>query len=172
MDLDQAVHVASSGDGYIVRYAIADLAAFVTPGTALDLEVNRRGMTVYGPDTRTPLHPPVLSEGAASLLPEVDRPAALWTIGLDAHGEITSATVARAIVRSRAQLTYGEAQSALDDGSAPESLQLLADVGRLRQARERERGGTSLDVPEQEVVQREDGTFALSFRRTLPVEGW
>ncbi|ACZ32095.1 ribonuclease II [Xylanimonas cellulosilytica DSM 15894] len=172
MDLDQAVHVASSGDGYIVRYAIADVAAFVTPGSALDREVGRRGMTVYGPDTRTPLHPPVLSEGAASLLPNEDRPAALWTIGLDSHGEITSATVARAIVRSRARLTYGEAQSALDDGSAPESLQLLADVGRLRQARERDRGGTSLEVPEQEVVQNPDRTFTLAFRRTLPVEGW
>ncbi|WP_425955893.1 RNB domain-containing ribonuclease [Xylanimonas sp. McL0601] len=172
MDLDQAVHVASSGDGYIVRYAIADLAAFVTPGSALDQEVNRRGTTVYGPDTRTPLHPQVLSEGAASLLPDEDRPAALWTIGLDAHGEITSATVARALVRSRARLTYGEAQSALDDGSAPEPLQLLADVGRLRQERERDRGGVSLDVPEQEVTERADGSFALSFRRTLPVEGW
>lgn len=172
MDLDQAVHVASSGDGYIVRYAIADVAAFVTPGSALDREVNRRGTTVYGPDTRTPLHPPVLSEGAASLLPSQDRPAVLWTIGLDPHGEITSASVARALVRSRARLTYGEAQSALDDGTAPESLQLLADVGRLRQARERDRGGVSLDVPEQEVAQRRDGSFGLTFRRTLPVEGW
>ncbi|QAY63749.1 RNB domain-containing ribonuclease [Xylanimonas allomyrinae] len=172
MDLDQAVHVASSGDGYIVRYAIADVAAFVTPGSRLDREVHRRGTTVYGPDTRTPLHPPVLSEGAASLLPGEDRPAALWTIGLDAHGELTSATVARALVRSRARLTYGEAQSALDDGTAPEPLQLLADVGRLRQARERDRGGVSLDVPEQEVVERPDGSFALAFRRTLPVEGW
>ncbi len=172
MDLDQAVHVASSGDGYIVRYAIADLAAFVTPGSALDLEVNRRGMTVYGPETRTPLHPPVLSEGAASLLPDQDRPAVLWTIGLDSRGEITSATVARALVRSRARLTYGEAQSALDDGSAPESLQLLADVGRLREARERDRGGVSLDVPEQEITEKPDGSFGLTFRRTLPVEGW
>ena len=172
MDLDQAVHVASSGDGYIVRYAIADLAAFVTPGSALDQEVHKRGMTVYGPETRTPLHPPVLSEGAASLLPDQDRPAVLWTIGLDSHGEITSATVTRALVRSRARLTYGEAQSALDDGTAPESLQLLADVGRLRQARERDRGGVSLDVPEQEIVEQPDGTFGLAFRRTLPVEGW
>lgn len=171
MDLDQAVHVASSGDGYIVRYAIADLAAFVTPGSPLDLEVNRRGTTVYGPDTRTPLHPPVLSEGAASLLPDEDRPAALWTIGLDAHGEMTSASVVRALVRSRARLTYGEVQSALDAGTAPESLQLLADVGRLREERERDRGGVSLDVPEQEVGEH-DGRFSLAFRRTLPVEGW
>src|SRR5690606_21862215 len=130
-DRDQAVHVASSGRGYIVRYAIADVAAFVRPGGALDAEAHRRGTTVYGPDARTPLHPPVLSEGAASLLPEQDRPAVLWTIGLDAAGEITSASVARALVRSRARLTYGEAQSSLDAGTAPESLALLADVGRL-----------------------------------------
>ncbi|AEG43143.1 RNB domain-containing ribonuclease [Isoptericola variabilis] len=172
LDLDQAVHVASSGNGYIVRYAIADVAAFVTPGSMLDAELHRRGMTVYGPDTKTPLHPKVLSEGAASLLPGEDRPAVLWTIGLDPSGEIVSTAVARAIVRSRARLTYGEAQTALDAGTAPESLALLADVGRLRQERERDRGGVSLDVPEQEVAQRQDGSFTLEFRRTLPVEGW
>jgi len=172
MDLDQAVHVASSGSGYIVRYAIADVAAFVTPGSALDGEVHRRGMTVYGPDTRTPLHPKALSEGAASLLPDEDRPAVLWTIGLDASGEIMSTAVTRALVRSRARLTYGEAQTTLDAGTAPESLALLADVGRLRQERELERGGMSLDVPEQEVAQQPDGSYGLEFRRTLPVEGW
>ncbi len=172
LDLDQAVHVASSGNGYIVRYAIADVAAFVTPSSILDAELHRRGMTVYGPDTKTPLHPKVLSEGAASLLPGEDRPAVLWTIGLDSSGEIVSTAVARALVRSRARLTYGEAQTALDAGTAPESLALLADVGRLRQERERERGGVSLDVPEQEVAQRSDGSFTLEYRRTLPVEGW
>ncbi|MFI2105123.1 RNB domain-containing ribonuclease [Isoptericola sp. NPDC019693] len=172
MDLDQAVHVASSGRGYIVRYAIADVAAFVRPGGALDAETHRRGTTVYGPDVRTPLHPPVLSEGAASLLPDEDRPAVLWTIGLDAEGEITSSSVTRATVRSRARLTYGEAQAQLDAGAASDSLALLADVGRLRQERERDRGGVSLEVPEQEIVPGPDGSFALELRRTLPVEGW
>ncbi len=172
LDLDQAVHVAQSGEGYIVRYAIADLGAFVTPGGALDSEVHARVQTVYGPEARTPLHPTVLSEGAASLLPDEDRPAVLWTIGLDPRGEITSTTVGRALVRSRARLTYDQAQASLDDGTAGESLQLLADVGRLRQSLERERGGVSLDVPEQEIHQREDGSFGLTFRRTLPIEGW
>nr|WP_246253775.1 RNB domain-containing ribonuclease [Isoptericola chiayiensis] len=172
MDLDQAVHVATSGHGYVVRYAIADLAAFVSPGGALDAEVHRRGVTFYGPDTRTPLHPPVLGEGAASLLPGEDRPAVLWTMALDSSGELTSASVTRAVVRSRARLTYGEAQTALDSGTAPEPLVLLADVGRLREARERDRGGVSLAVPEQEVLQRPDGTFGLELRRTVPIEGW
>jgi len=173
MDLDQAVYVtAVRGGGYVVHYAIADLAAFVAPGGALDAEVNQRGLTVYGPDVRTPLHPGVLSEDAASLLPGQDRPAALWTIHLDTTGEIIEARVTRAMVRSRQRLTYAEAQSALDDGTASELLRTLADVGRLRQARERDRGGVSLDVPEQEVSEAEDGTFKLEFRATLPIEGW
>ncbi|MGI5189072.1 RNB domain-containing ribonuclease [Promicromonospora sp. CA-289599] len=171
-DLDQAVQVEQSGEGYVVHYAIADLGAFVTPGGALDLEVRKRGMTVYGPDARTPLHPKILSEGAASLLPEEDRPAVLWTVTLDARGIITGASLERVLVRSRERLTYAEVQSALDAGTASESLQLLADVGRLRQSLEAARGGVSLEVPEQEVERREDGTYTLSFRRNLPVEEW
>jgi hypothetical protein len=81
MDLDQAVHIERRGDGYRVRYAIADVAAFVQPGSALDAECHRRVLTLYLPDGRTPLHPPALSEGAASLLPgETDRRrCGLWT---------------------------------------------------------------------------------------------
>ena len=171
-DLDQAVHVEQSGEGYVVHYAIADLGAFVTPGGALDAEARKRGMTVYGPDARTPLHPKILSEGAASLLPEEDRPAVLWTITLSSRGIITGAALERVLVRSRERLTYAEVQSALDAGTASESLQLLADVGRLRQSLELARGGVSLEVPEQEVERREDGTYTLSFRRNLPVEEW
>jgi exoribonuclease R len=69
-DLDQAVHIAAtSSGGYVVSYAIADVASFVRPGSALDEETLRRGETLYFPDARILLHPAVLSEGAASLLP-------------------------------------------------------------------------------------------------------
>jgi exoribonuclease R len=173
LDLDQAVEIERRNPaGYRVHYAIADLGFFVDPGSALDAEVNRRGMTVYGPDQRIPLHPPVLSEGAASLLPDQDRPAALWTIDLDAAGEITNASVKRALVRSRAKLSYEDVQKQLDDGSASESLQLLREVGLKRQEIERKRGGVSMEVPEQEVEEDIDGDFNLTFRKTLPVEGW
>ena len=66
-DLDQAMHIERSGEGHRVRYAIADVGAFVTPGAMLDGETHARGVTVYAPDRNTPLHPLVLSEGAASL---------------------------------------------------------------------------------------------------------
>ncbi|MBO0899352.1 RNB domain-containing ribonuclease [Cellulomonas sp. zg-ZUI22] len=171
-DLDQAVHVERRGAGWRVRYAIADVAAFVAPGGPLDAETHRRGLTCYSPDGRVPLHPTVLSEGAASLLPGQVRPAVLWSIDLDADGEPVDVHVERATVRSRAQLAYGEVQDRLDAGTADDLLQSLAAVGRLREARERDRGGASLDVPEQEVVRADDGTFGLRFRATLPVEGW
>ncbi|MGG8405621.1 ribonuclease catalytic domain-containing protein, partial [Streptomyces sp. 12297] len=87
VDLDQAVHLARRpGGGFRVHYAIADVAAFVTPGGALDAEVHRRVMTLYFPDGKVPLHPAALSEGAASLLPGQTRPALLWRIDLDAQG--------------------------------------------------------------------------------------
>lgn len=170
-DLDQAVFIERIGEGYRVVYAIADLECFVVPGGALDAEAHARGVTLYAPDVRTPLHPAELSEGAASLLPDLERPALLWEHTLDAAGRTTASTVTPARVRSRAQLTYQQVQQALADGSADESLQLLREVGLKREALERERGGVSLQIPEQEV-EVVDGRWTLGFRTTLPVEGW
>lgn len=170
-DLDQAMHIERDGDGFVVHYAIADVAAFVSPGDPVDLEANRRGETLYAPESKVPLHPPVLSEGAASLLAGETRPAQLWTIRLDAEGEGTDVRVERALVRSTAQLTYQQAQAGLDDGSAPETVRLLAEVGPLRLAREAARGGVSLPLPEQEV-EVEGEHWHLGFRERLPMEDW
>ncbi len=171
-DLDQALHICREPTGgFVVSYAIADVAAFVTAGDPVDLEAHRRGTTLYAPDHRTPLHPPALSEGSASLLADQTRPALLWTVRLDEHGQTTDATVARALVRSREQLTYEQAQAEIDGGAAREALALLKEVGLLREQRERERGGVSLQIPEQEI--RPDGdSWALVLRAPLPVEGW
>ena len=91
-DLDQALGIIRRGDGFRVHYAIADLGAVVVPGGALDAEVRKRGQTVYLPDGSVPLHPPVLSEDAASLLPDGPRPAVLWTIDLDARASARPST--------------------------------------------------------------------------------
>lgn len=173
-DLDQALHIERDPDvegGFVVHYAIADVAAFVKPGDPIDVEAHRRGETLYGAGHRIALHPPQLSEGAASLLPDQTCPALLWTMKVDATGEGTSVRVERALVRSRQQLSYVAAQAALDDGSAGEVLELLREVGRLREAKELERGGISLPLPEQEV-REEDGELRLEFREQLPVELW
>ncbi|WP_405612721.1 RNB domain-containing ribonuclease [Streptomyces sp. NBC_00076] len=170
-DLDQAMHLSRRGTGYRVRYAIADVAAFVVPGTALDAETHRRATTLYFPDGKVPLHPAVLSEGAASLLPDQVRPAALWTLDLDADGRTVAVDAHRALVRSRARLDYAGVQREIDSGVAEEPLALLKEIGVLREALEVERGGISLNVPEQEIVQR-DHTYELTYRAPLPAEAW
>ncbi len=170
-DLDQALHIERRGSGFRVHYAIADVAAFVRPGGAIDEEAHRRGETLYGVGEKVPLHPPTISEGVCSLLPDGDRPALLWTLEVDSSGEGTDVSVERAMVRSRAKLSYEGVQADLDAGRADPVFGLLREVGQLRQARERERGGISLQLPDQEV-DCQDGRWALSFRQPLPVEGW
>lgn len=170
-DLDQAFHAERRGRGYRVRYAIADVAAFVSPGGAVDGEAFARGVTLYLPDGRAPLLPPVLGEGAASLLPDGDRPAVLWIIDLDADGRQERASLQRATVRNRAALAYSDVQRMVEAGTAEEPLVLLREIGERRRELERERGGVSLDLPTQEVVPVPGG-HELAYERPLPVEQW
>lgn len=172
-DLDQAMHLSrrENGRGYRVRYAIADVAAFVAPGGALDAEAHRRVTTLYFPDEKVPLHPTRLSEGTASLLPDQTCPAVLWTIDLDADGRTESVDVRRALVRSRAKLDYAHVQKWIDEGTAEEPLALLKEIGTLRERLEVERGGISLNVPEQEIVEK-DGTYELVYRAPVPADAW
>ena len=171
MDLDQALHFERDGDGYVVRYAIADLAAFIEPGDPVDVAANERGETLYGADSKVPLHPTVISEDAASLLPDQLRPALLWTIHLDETGEGTDVHVERARVRSTAKLDYAGVQQAIEDGTAGDSLALLKEIGELRLKREAARGGISLPIPEQEVEVSGD-VWRLEFRSLIPAENW
>ncbi|MEV7804841.1 RNB domain-containing ribonuclease [Microbispora sp. NPDC088329] len=172
MDLDQALCIERRGPGYRVWYAIADVAAFVRPGGAIDGEARIRAETVYMADGRVPLHPPVLSEGAASLLPGRTRPAALWRLDLASDGEIEAVDLRRALVRSRERLDYETVQAAVDTGRAEGTIALLAEVGPLRLERERARGGLSLPAPEQQVVPDGNGGYRVEFRTDHPCEAW
>ncbi|EYR62300.1 ribonuclease II, partial [Actinotalea ferrariae CF5-4] len=170
-DLDQALHLARHDGGFRVHYAIADVPAFVPPGSPVDAEARRRGQTLYSPDGRVPLHPPVISEGAASLLPGNTAPAFVWVLDLDAEGRTTTAQVVRALVRSRTRYDYEQVQREVDAGTAPEMLRLLREVGELRAALERERGGATLPLPDQEVVEHPDG-YVLRLRPPVASEDW
>ncbi|KOU33808.1 ribonuclease II [Streptomyces sp. WM6373] len=171
-DLDQAMHLERrAGGGFRVYYAIADVAAFVRSGSPLDAEAHDRIETLYFPDLKVPLHPPVLSEDAVSLLPGKPRPALLWRHDLDAAGNVTESSVSRAMVCSRAKLSYQYVQQAIDNGTAEESLTLLREIGELLEAVEIKRGGISVNLPDQEVT-FQDGAFRLSYVTMLPVEGW
>ncbi|MDX6592901.1 MAG: hypothetical protein QOJ13_2097 [Gaiellales bacterium] len=164
MDLDQAMLLERrGGEGYLVRYAIADVAAFVARGSAVDREAWNRGQTVYMPDRRVPLYPTVLSEGAASLLPGEERPAIVFVIELDQRGCRTSATVEHAVVRSHKQLAYGEAE-----------VPLLKEIGELRMQRAQERGAVRLNDPAQTIEPDPSSHYGyrLELEHRLPDEDW
>jgi exoribonuclease R len=168
VDLDQAMALSRTSSGYRVSYAIADVAAFVEPGGAIDREAHRRGVTLYAPDRRTPLHPPELSEDRGSLLPDQVRPAVLWTLDLDEAGELVGTQVRRAAVRSRRRLDYGAVQQDIDAGTATPDLMLLREIGDLRLESARRRGAVDLPTPDQEV----DSAGRVTFRAQLPSERW
>lgn len=168
-DLDQAMHLERTADGFRVLYAIADVPWFVDLDGPLDHETRRRGETLYLPDRRIPLHPEVLSEGVASLLPDQTTPAFVWVLDLDASGEVSSIGLERALIRSIEKLAYDQVQKELDQGQAPPMMLLLQEIGALRTALEAQRGGASLNVPEQEVVAEGDRVL-LSWRRPNPIE--
>lgn len=171
-DLDQAIQIERDADGFLVRYAIADVAHFVRPGTSLEAETHRRGQTLYAPGARIPLHPAVLAEGAASLLADGSpRPALVWQHRLDGDGRVRGTSLTRALVVNRAKLSYHDVQRGVDHGDPHPSVALLPEVGRLRHQVEIARGGVSLNLPEQEVVSLAGG-WALEYRSMVDVERW
>jgi exoribonuclease R len=169
MDLDQAMCLQRRAKGYRVWYAIADVSAFVAPGGALVGDTWQRGQTVYLPDGRVPLHPAVLSEGAASLLPDRPRPAVVWTIDLDSDGATAAVRVERAVVRSRAKLGYSAVQADVAAGSLDEPIALLPEIGALLIERGLARGAINLPIPSQEV-EPVDGGWELVLRAPEPIE--
>jgi exoribonuclease R len=162
-DLDQAFAIEAAGADLLLYYAIADTAWFVEDGGAVDAEAWRRGMTLYLPDGKAGLYPPVLSEGAASLLPDGPRPAVIFAVRVAPDGAVRLDGAERAIVRSRAKLAYDKVVAA----DLPAGFAELAR--RIRQAEEA-RGAARVDPPEQEVAALPDGRFELRFAPRLASE--
>jgi len=155
-DLDQAFSIEAAGADMLLHYAIADVAWFVDDGGAIDREAWARGETLYLPDGKAGLYPPVLAEGAASLLPDGDRPAIVFTVRVDPAGAARLDGVERALIRSRAKLAYESATGAdLPMGFAEIASRIAADEAR--------RGASRVDPPEQEI-ERVDGRLTLRFR--------
>lgn len=159
-DLDQAFAIERSGADLILHYAIADVAWFVDDGGPIDVEAWQRGATQYLPDGRAGLYPPILSEGAASLLPSGPRPAVIFTVRIAPDGAVHLDGAERAIIQSRAKLAYDTVR----DADLPEGFSELAS--RI-EAAENRRGAVRVDPPEQEVEAQAGGGFQLRFRPRL-----
>ncbi|MEO7814046.1 MAG: RNB domain-containing ribonuclease [Sphingomicrobium sp.] len=161
-DLDQAFAIEVRGDDIVCHYAIADVAWFVDDGGAMDTEAWQRGTSQYLPDGKVSLYPQILSEGAASLLPDVVRPAILFSTAVAADGIAALEAVQRVTIRSRAKLGYENVVPA----DLPEGF---AELQSRIAAAEAKRGASRSDPPQQEVVEA-DGKFELSMRPQLPAE--
>lgn len=167
MDLDQAVRIERTETGYVVYYAIADVAAFVGGDSLVAQESRNRGQTIYLPDEPARLHPAPLSEGAASLLPDVDRPAVLWRISLDSSGEIVDVKLERALVHSVARLDYETAEADMESGTLHPAIELLPEVGQLRQKTALRVKAINLRTPSQRVGRDDDGHAVLELEPRL-----
>ena len=174
MDLDQALHIERAGDGYVVHYAIADVAAFVTPGDPVDLEAHRRGETLYGADSQGPAAPEGDLRGRRRRCcrTRCGRRCcgrSRWT--RPARGP-TSTSSGRWCGRPRSCPTTG-AQQPIDDGTAGEVLAAAQGDRRAADPAARPcRGGVSLPLPEQEIDIRGRARGRSSSASMLPVELW
>ena len=144
MDLDQAVYIEMDGDVYVVRYALADAAYYVRPGTALFAEALRRGASYYLPGLMVPMLPRALSEDLVSLNPYVDRRATVFQMRIDAAGECIGTEFIRARIHSHGKLAFGRVQAYYDgtnhyDSAIERNLDLVKEVGLLRMKRAEER---------------------------------
>jgi ribonuclease R len=120
-DFDDAINVEKlNGGGWSLGIHIADVAAYVTPGTALDREARRRGNSVYLPDRVVPMLPERLSNGVCSLNPGVDRLTHSVFVQFDSKANIKKARFARSVIRSAHRLSYKQAYARLKSPATDE----------------------------------------------------
>jgi ribonuclease R len=131
-DFDDAVYAEPDGRGWKLWVAIADVSAYVTPGSALDREAELRGTSVYFPGQVIPMLPEVLSNGLCSLNPGVDRLCLACEMQVSPQGQVSGARFHNAVMRSQARLTYDQVAAMLDSPAVAESLGPTALLPQLR----------------------------------------
>src|SRR5436309_6968889 len=153
-DFDDAIQVEKTNTGWRLGVHIADVAAYVGPGSALDREARRRGNSVYLPDRVIPMLPEGLSNGVCSLNPGVERLTHSVFIHFDKHGVVKSARFGRSVIRSAHRLTYKQAYAILTSPPRDrlgERLHLAWELAALLRQKRFEHGSLDLDFPEVKV---------------------
>ncbi len=153
-DFDDAINVEETGNGWRLGVHIADVAAYVEPGSALDREALKRGNSVYLPDRVLPMLPERLSNGVCSLKPGVERLTHSAFMTFTRDGQMKNVRFARTVIRSAKRLTYKEAYQILQGPVRDELSQRLHTAWELAALLRRKRfaaGSLDLDFPEVKV---------------------
>ena len=159
-DFDDAISVRSDGEGLRSYVHIADVSFFVPPGSALDLGAAERGFSVYVPGLVAPMLPHDLADDACSLRPHLDRLTVTVEVPFDASLQAGTPLFYRSVIRSRARLTYGQAQRILHGGeqAEPEVEEGLRLAERLAtELRRRRFARGALRIETREITFRFDG---------------
>lgn len=174
-DFDDAVFAEPDGDGFRLLVAIADVAEYVRPGSALDDEAVKRGTSTYFPDRVVPMLPEALSNGLCSLNPEVDRLVLVCEMRLDEAGKVTGSRFHEGVMRSAARLTYDQVRKMIEHGD-PElaaryehvrgNLDTLFSVYRLLARRRNRRGAIDFDSEEVRFAFDAEGRVESLHRHT------
>jgi ribonuclease R len=154
-DFDDAIQVEEIKGGWQLGVHIADVSAYVRPGSALDREAQRRGNSVYLPDRVIPMLPERLSNGVCSLNPHVDRLTHSVLLQFDRNGRVRQTRFARTVIRSAHRLTYKQAFAILRSSARDELSERLHTAWKLAALLRRKRfehGSLDLDMPEVKVV--------------------
>lgn len=163
-DFDDAVFCMKAESGWRLLVAIADVANYVSIGSALDKEAIVRGTSVYFPDRVVPMLPEVLSNGLCSLNPKVDRLCMVCDMEVSSSGKVTKATFFEGVMKSKARLTYsqvGDFLSGASKTSVPSELQAsvrdLHDLYKAFAKQRRRRGAIEIDLPQTKFKLNDDG---------------
>jgi ribonuclease R len=159
-DFDDAVYAERRPHGWHLQVHIADVAHYVTPGSALDAEARLRGTSVYFPDRAVPMLPKELSNGICSLKPQEDRLVMSALLELDSQGEITSAEFVPGVIRSAERMTYtnvnrvleGDAEMTERYAALAERFREMRDLALILNERRTRRGSIDFDLPEPVLV--------------------
>ncbi len=159
-DFDDAVAIQRLAEGYRLTVAIADVAHYVAPGSAIDKEALARGTSVYFPGSCLPMLPETLSNGICSLNPHVDRLVMAAELDFDARGRRTGTRFCEGVIHSQARLTYTEVAAVLVESDPEvrgalqgvvEDLEIMRELAELRVALRHQRGSLDFDLPETQV---------------------
>lgn len=170
-DFDDAVFAEPSGRGWRIIVAIADVANYVLPNSALDKEARLRGNSTYLPDRAIPMLPEDLSNGLCSLKPDVDRLCLFANMTFDANGRRVKTTFGRGLMRSHFRLTYEQAHelsnSSAESNASTAIHRLYSAYASLKKNRDA-RGPLELNLPERMVAFNEDSqATGMELRETL-----